>query len=128
MLCGSRFGKTSALILILWQQQTTYAAAWRSFTTATSPSSSTCNTARRATCARLCKRRSAASKPEHPPGVVYSATARIEPVPMVTKKMEFSYKDGEDFVFTDPEDYETVTLAAELIGDAKNYLADRKST
>jgi hypothetical protein len=39
-------------------------------------------------------------------------------------KMEFSYKDGEDFVFTDPENYETVTLAAELVGDAKNYLVE----
>ena len=56
-----------------------------------------------------------------------SSTERIEPVPMVTKKMEFSYKDGEDFVFTDPEDYETVTLAAELIGDAKNYLVENAS-
>jgi elongation factor P len=56
--------------------------------------------------------------------VRFSSTERIEPVPMVTKKMEFSYKDGEDFVFTDPEDYETVTLAAELIGDAKNYLVE----
>jgi len=27
-------------------------------------------------------------------------------------------------VFTDPENYETVTLAAELIGDAKNYLVE----
>jgi elongation factor P len=56
--------------------------------------------------------------------VRFSSTERIEPVPMLTKKMEFSYKDGEDFVFTDPEDYETVTLAAELIGDAKNYLVE----
>ena len=59
--------------------------------------------------------------------VRFSSTERIEPVPMVTKKMEFSYKDGEDFVFTDPEDYETVTLAAELIGDAKNYLVENAS-
>ena len=57
----------------------------------------------------------------------FSSTERIEPVPMVTKKMEFSYKDGDDFVFTDPEDYETVTLAAELIGDAKNYLVENAS-
>ena len=56
--------------------------------------------------------------------VRFSSTERIEPVPMVTKKMEFSYKDGEDFVFTDPETYETVTLAAELVGDAKNYLVE----
>jgi elongation factor P len=56
-----------------------------------------------------------------------SSTERIEPVPMLTKKMEFSYKDGEDFVFTDPETYETVTLAAELIGDSKNYLVENAS-
>ena len=53
-----------------------------------------------------------------------SSTEKIEPVPMMTTKMEFSYKDGEDYVFTNPENYETVTLAAELIGDSKNYLVE----
>ncbi|HEY9508628.1 MAG TPA: elongation factor P [Verrucomicrobiae bacterium] len=53
-----------------------------------------------------------------------SSTERIEPIPMITTKMEFSYKDGEDFVFTDPETYETVTLAKELVGDAKDYLVE----
>jgi elongation factor P len=53
-----------------------------------------------------------------------SSTEKIEPVPMITTKMEFSYKDGQDYVFTDPENYETVTLAAELVGDAKNYLVE----
>jgi len=56
--------------------------------------------------------------------VRFSSTEKIEPVPMITKKMEFSYKDGEDFVFTDPENYETVTLNAELVGDAKDYLVE----
>jgi elongation factor P len=56
--------------------------------------------------------------------VRFSSTERIEPVPMLTKKMEFSYKDGEDYVFTDPETYETVTLAADLVGDAKSYLVE----
>ncbi len=53
-----------------------------------------------------------------------SSTEKIEPVPMITTKMEFSYKDGEDYVFTDPTTYETVTLAAELVGDARNYLVE----
>jgi len=53
-----------------------------------------------------------------------SSTEKIEPVPMITTKMEFSYKDGADYVFTDPESYETVTLTAELVGDAKNYLVE----
>ena len=56
--------------------------------------------------------------------VRFSSTGKIEPVPMMTTKMEFSYKDGKDFVFTDPENYETVTLAAELVGDAKNFLVE----
>src|SRR3982751_4269365 len=56
--------------------------------------------------------------------VRFSSTEKIEPVPMITKKMEFSYKDGEDYVFTDPENYETVTLNADLVGDAKDYLVE----
>ena len=54
----------------------------------------------------------------------FSSTERIEPVPMLTTRMEFSYKDGQDYVFTDPETYETVTLAPELVGDAKDYLVE----
>jgi translation elongation factor P len=53
-----------------------------------------------------------------------SSTERIEPIPMITTKMEFSYKDGEDYVFTNPENYETVTLSPELVGDAKDYLVE----
>src|ERR1700747_2274293 len=59
--------------------------------------------------------------------VRFSSTEKIEPVPMITKKMEFSYKDGEDYVFTDPETYETVTLTPELVGDAKDYLVENAS-
>lgn len=56
--------------------------------------------------------------------VRFSSTEKIEPVPMITTKMEFSYKDGDDYVFTDPETYETVTLAPEMVGDTKNYLVE----
>lgn len=56
--------------------------------------------------------------------VRFSSTERIEPIPMMTRKMEFSYKDGSDFVFSDPETYETVTLPPELVGDAKDYLVE----
>src|SRR5439155_18195260 len=56
--------------------------------------------------------------------VRFSSTERIEVVPMNTRRMDFSYKDGEDFVFSDPETFETVTLPAELVGDARNYLVE----
>ena len=56
--------------------------------------------------------------------VRFSSTEKIEPIPMMTTKMEYSYKDGQDYVFTDPESYETVTLTAELVGDAKDFLVE----
>jgi len=56
--------------------------------------------------------------------VRFSSTEKIEVIPMMTKKMEFSYKDGQDYVFSDPETYETVNLTPELVGDAKNYLIE----
>src|SRR5204862_5806661 len=56
--------------------------------------------------------------------VRFSSTEKIEVVPMMVRKMEFSYKDGDDFVFSDPETYETVTLPPELVGDAKNFLVE----
>ena len=54
----------------------------------------------------------------------FSSQQKIEVVPMMTTKMEYSYKDGQDFVFTDPDNYETVTLNPELVGDAKNFLVE----
>src|SRR5258706_15558427 len=56
--------------------------------------------------------------------VRFSSTEKIDVVPMMTRKMEFSYKDVEDFVFSDPDNYETVTLSADLVGDAKDYLGE----
>src|ERR1700734_886178 len=56
--------------------------------------------------------------------VRFSSTEKVEPVPMMTTKMEFSYKDGSDFVFTDPDTFESLRCAAELVGDAKDYLVD----
>jgi elongation factor P len=59
--------------------------------------------------------------------VRFSSTEKIEVVPMMTRKMDFSYKDGDDFVFSDPETYETTTLTTEILGDAKNYLVENAS-
>jgi elongation factor P len=56
--------------------------------------------------------------------VRFSSTEKVDVVPLFARKMEFSYKDGEDFVFTDPEDFETVTLSPEVVGDARNFLVE----
>ncbi|HWH68925.1 MAG TPA: hypothetical protein VNT26_06040, partial [Candidatus Sulfotelmatobacter sp.] len=56
--------------------------------------------------------------------VRFSSTEKIETVPLNNRRMEFSYKDGQDYVFSDPENYETVTVNPEIIGDSKNYLVE----
>ena len=56
--------------------------------------------------------------------VRFSSTEKIEVVPMNTRKMEFSYLDGDDYVFSDPETFETTTVSPEIVGDAKNYLIE----
>ena len=56
--------------------------------------------------------------------VRFSSTEKIDIVPMMTRKMDFSYKDGEDYVFSDPETYETVMLPPDLIGESRNYLVE----
>src|SRR5262249_34253859 len=56
--------------------------------------------------------------------VRFSSTEKIDVVPMMTRKMEFSYKDGADYVFSDPETFETITLPPELVGDSKNFLVE----
>ena len=56
--------------------------------------------------------------------VRFSSTEKIDVVPMMTRKMDFSYKDGDDFVFSDPETYETTTLNPELVGEASNFLVE----
>ena len=59
--------------------------------------------------------------------VRFSSTEKIDVVPMNTRKMEFSYKDGEDYVFSDGDTFETVTVTPEIVGDAKNYLIENAS-
>ncbi|MBI5384929.1 MAG: elongation factor P [Verrucomicrobia bacterium] len=56
--------------------------------------------------------------------VRFSSTEPIEVIPMSVRKMDYSYKDGDDFVFSDPETFETVNMSADLVGDGKNYLVE----
>ena len=56
--------------------------------------------------------------------VRFTSYEKVETVPLQTTKMEFSYMSGDDYVFSNPETFEEVTLAPELVGDAKNYLVE----
>ncbi len=54
----------------------------------------------------------------------FSSTEKVEVIPMMSTKMEYSYRDGDDFVFSDPNTFEMVTINSEIVGDAKNYLVE----
>jgi len=56
--------------------------------------------------------------------VRFGSSERVETVPLMTKRMEFSYKTGDDFVFVDPESFDEVTLTPEIVGDMKNFLVE----
>src|SRR5687768_18059037 len=53
--------------------------------------------------------------------VRFSSTEKVDVVPMMTRKMEYSYKDGEDFVFSDPETYETVDRKSTRLNSSHGY-------
>ena len=59
--------------------------------------------------------------------VRFSSTEKVETVPLMTHKMDFSYKSGDDYVFVNPENFEEVTVTPELVGDAKNFLIENAS-
>jgi elongation factor P len=56
--------------------------------------------------------------------VRFSSTETVELVDVTRRTLEFSYKDQDGFVFMDPENYETETLSAELVGSAQEYLSE----
>ena len=45
-------------------------------------------------------------------------------IPLAPRKMEYSYRDGDDFVFTDPETYEPMTVTLDLVGNAVDYMVE----
>ena len=54
----------------------------------------------------------------------FSSTEKIDLVETNHQELEFSYADPQGFHFMDPETYETITLNAELLADAKDYLVE----
>jgi elongation factor P len=56
--------------------------------------------------------------------VRFSSTETVDLVDVNRRKLEYSYKDQDEFVFMDPETYETETFASELIGDSAFYLVE----
>ena len=56
--------------------------------------------------------------------VSFDSEDQLTEVELLRRQATFSYKDGEDFVFLDDEDYTPYTLEAATIGEAAGYITE----
>ncbi len=54
----------------------------------------------------------------------FRSTETIEDVALEPRKLHFLYRDGDHFHFMDLEDYNTVTVSAEVVGTNSQYLTE----
>ena len=52
---------------------------------------------------------------------------KVDVVYLDTKDYNYSYKDGDDYVFVDAETFEPVSLGADMVGDMMKYLRENDS-
>ena len=43
---------------------------------------------------------------------------------MTTRKLEFSYMDGDDYVLVDPDTYEQENVSAEIMAEVKDFMTE----
>jgi elongation factor P len=54
----------------------------------------------------------------------FNAGVKVETANVDKRGMQFSYKDGTDYVFMDTETYDQITITPEVVGEAANYLLE----
>ncbi len=57
----------------------------------------------------------------------FGSNDALEVVPVTRAKYEYSYKDGTDYIFINPETYDTITLNEEFVAKVKDYLTENQS-
>ncbi len=56
--------------------------------------------------------------------VRFGSTDKLDIIDVSRQQLEFSYQDGSDYNFMDPVTFDTITLGADLLADAKDYLVE----
>jgi elongation factor P len=56
--------------------------------------------------------------------LTFRSGEKFDEIRMETKEMQFLYKDGDEYNFMDPNTYEQLSLSAELVGDAGQWLKE----
>ncbi|MFN8077485.1 MAG: elongation factor P [Kineosporiaceae bacterium] len=56
----------------------------------------------------------------------FNAGTKVETATVDKRDMQYLYKDGNDFVFMDTSSYDQMTIPAETVGDAANFLLENQ--
>ena len=54
----------------------------------------------------------------------FNSSESIDIIPITSRKMEFSYMDGEDYVLVDPETYEQENANADIMEEVKDFMTE----
>jgi elongation factor P len=57
----------------------------------------------------------------------FNAGVRVETANVDKREMQYLYREGEDFVFMDTQDYDQPRIPATVVGDAANYLLEEQT-
>jgi len=57
----------------------------------------------------------------------FNAGVRVEQALLEKKDMQFLYRDGNDYVFMDTENYDQLHVAPVALGDAANYMVENST-
>jgi elongation factor P len=57
----------------------------------------------------------------------FNAGIKVETANVDRRDMQYLYKDGEDFVFMDTDNYDQITVPAATVGDAANFLLENQN-
>ncbi|MFD1150588.1 elongation factor P [Saccharothrix hoggarensis] len=58
----------------------------------------------------------------------FNAGTKVETATVDKRGMTYLYKDGADFVFMDGDTYDQISIPAETVGDAANYMLENQET
>lgn len=59
--------------------------------------------------------------------VRFATSEKVATVALDARRMDFSYRSGDEFVFSDPNTFEQVTIPEEMVGEAKDFLIENGS-
>ena len=57
----------------------------------------------------------------------FNAGVRVEQASVDRREMQYLYREGDDFVFMDTQDYDQPRIPAATVGDAANYLLEEQN-